>query len=381
MASNGSKRLILAASFALAITCSSFTPTAVNIVMAQVTPVPVQDMAWVRCGSDFYIEGGYVAVNGAVQSTSPQHFALDLSTSWSVTSPPWRALTNGTPSRTSYGVSLPNNQTTLTFKFMAPSAYTITAYDLVADCGGDRDRVGGYIVTVTEYSPTKNTWSTLPTSGSPPSPSADLCSAISEDGATIVVFGGRTSVVTPTFTGALHILDISSGVWTAGPPQSTPRIYAACVLVGDQFVVWGGSNDANNTLTSVQPLVYDVTLKQWANSYKAPAYYLNNPPPKPNPSSGSGSGAGSGSGGNGSGNNAGGPGLPSSTGDSSSSSSGGLGPIIGGVAGGLAVIGAIIGFLIYRRRQNKNLEDIREQLSQQRMVVEAERSRTSNFQR
>ncbi|KAF9307944.1 hypothetical protein BGZ91_008088, partial [Linnemannia elongata] len=61
-------------------------------------------------------------------------------------------------------------------------------------------------------------------------------------------------------------------------------------------------------------------------------------------------------------------GAPSS---SSSSSSAG---IIGGVVGGLAVIAAIIGFLLYRRRLNKKLEEVKEQVSLQRMVIEAERS-------
>ncbi|KAG0208890.1 Multiple epidermal growth factor-like domains protein 8 [Mortierella sp. NVP41] len=456
MIANGSRRLVLAATAALTIACCSFTPTTVVVAMAQVMPTPIQDMAWVRSGSDLYIEGGYVSLNGVIQYTSSQFFALDLSTSWPVTSAPWRALANGTASRSFYGISLPSNQTILTFKFVAPTAYTITAYDVgtntwslaravttvpdilayglkpvmdptsglvyIAGVAGmnvynwtsqtwsapgpimgamltaryfasavyntARDTimyVGGYNygvnpthfdpqVIVTEYSPTTAKWSILPTSGSPPSPSADHCSAISEDGKTLVVFGGRTSVVTPTFTGALHFLDIDTGVWTAGPSQSTPRIYAVCALVGDQFVVWGGSADANNTLPSVQPIIFDLTLKQWVNSYKAPAYYLNNPPPKPNPTSGSGSNGSSGSEGTGS-NNGGASGSSSGSGGSSSSSSSvGLGPIIGGVVGGLAVIGAIIGFLLYRRRQNKKLEEVKEQVSQQRMYIEAERS-------
>ncbi|KAG0032142.1 hypothetical protein BGZ81_011553 [Podila clonocystis] len=445
MIARGSRRLVLAAIATLAITCCSFAPASVAVAMAQVMPTPVQDMAWVRSGSDLYIEGGYVSLNGVAQYTSSQCFALDLSTSWPVTSAPWRALANGTASRSIYGITLPTNQTILTFKFVEPTAYTITAYDVGTNTWSPPEPVtavsdilkyglrpvmdptsglvyiagitgmnvynsasktwsgpspimgtmltaryfgsaaynaarktimyvGGYNygvsptrfdpqVVVTEYSPTTSKWSILPTSGSPPSPSADHCSAISDDGKTLVVFGGRTSVVTPTFTGALHVLDIGTGVWTAGPSQSTPRIYAVCALVGDQFVVWGGSADANNTLSSVQPIVFDVTLKQWVDSYRAPAYYLNSPPPKPNPTSGSGSNGSSGS-----------VGTSSNNGSTSGSSSVSLGPIIGGIAGGLAVIGAIIGFLIYRRRQNKKLEDVKEQVSQQRMFIEAERS-------
>ncbi|KAI1290565.1 hypothetical protein EDD11_009177 [Mortierella claussenii] len=404
-------------------------------------------MAWVRSGPYLYVQGGYVSLNGNATFYSTQFFALDLSTSWPVTSAPWRALPDGTGSRAAYGISLPTNQTFLTFKFVAPTAYTITAYDfrtstslapqnvttvpdlysygldvvmdptsgLVYIAGianmniyntatqtwGTSTPITGDMLTaryfgsavynsarktimyvcghnygvnpthfdpqvvVTEYTPATAKWSILLTSGSPPSPTANQCSAVSEDSKTLVVFGGQTSIVTPAFTGAIHLLDINTGVWTAGPSLSTPRIYAACVLIGDQFVVWGGSADSNNTLASNEPVVFDVTLKQWVNNYAAPAYYLNAPKPTnlPNPTS-SGSNGGSG------------PrtpyndnGAPSSSSSSSSSAS-----IIGGVVGGLAVIAAIVGFMLYRRRLNKKLEEVKEQVSLQRMVIEAERS-------
>lgn len=197
-----------------------------------------------------------------------------------------------------------------------------------------------------------------------------------DDGKTLVVFGGRTSIVTPTFTGSIHLLDITTGAWSTGLPQSTPRIYTACTLVGDQFVAWGGSADANNTLPSVQPIVFDTTLKKWADAYKPPQYYIDNPPKKPTPSSGSGSNGGSGSGGGGTGGGSGGG--SSNNGDGpgpgSDSTHSGLVPIIGGVVGGLVVITAIVGFLVYRRRQNRRLDEVNEQVSLQRMVIEAERS-------
>ncbi|OAQ23276.1 hypothetical protein K457DRAFT_142816 [Linnemannia elongata AG-77] len=446
MMANGSTRRLLTAAAALAVICCSFTPRTVVVVFAQVVPIPVQDMAWVRSGSNLYVQGGYVSLDGNATFYSTQFFALDLSTSWPVTSAPWRALPDGTGSRAAYGISLPTNQTFLTFKFVGPTAYTITAYDfrtstssapqnvttvpdlysyglrvvmdptsgLVYIAGmanmniyntatqtwGTSTPITGGILTaryfgsavynparktimyvcgfnygvnpthfdsevvVTEYTPATAKWSILPTSGSPPSPTAYECSAISEDSKTLVVFGGQTSIVTPAFTGAIHLLDINTGVWTAGPPLSTPRIYAACVLIGDQFVVWGGSADSNNTLSSNEPIVFDVALKQWVKSYTAPAYYLNAPKPT-NPPNPMGSGS---NGGTGSRTPDGENGAPSS---SSSSSSAG---IIGGVVGGLAVIAAIIGFLLYRRRLNKKLEEVKEQVSLQRMVIEAERS-------
>ncbi|KAF9333743.1 hypothetical protein BGZ91_011133 [Linnemannia elongata] len=337
--------------------------------MAQVTPSAVQDMAFGRTGSDLFIQGGYVAINSVSQSVSSQLIALDLSSPWAVTSPAWRALANGTASRSFSAVSLPTNQTFLTFKYLDPNQYTITAYDVTA-----------------------NTWS-LPTPvttvtdilsyGLRPvvDPSTGGCDRVLPFDKYVdcsVVFGGRTSIVTPIFTGSIHLLDITTGAWSTGLPQSTPRIYAACTLVGDQFVAWGGSADANNTLPSVQPIVFDTTLKKWVDAYKPPQYYIDNPPKKPTPGSGSGGGGGSGSGGGGTSGGGGSGGGSNNNGDGTGSGSdsthSGLAPIIGGVVGGLVVIGAIVGFLVYRRRQNRRLNEVQEQVSLQRMVIEAERS-------
>ncbi|KAG0275332.1 hypothetical protein BGZ96_003829 [Linnemannia gamsii] len=456
--SKGSRRLILAAAAALSITCFSLTPTTTIVTMAQVTPAAVQDTAWARSGSDYLVQGGYVSVNGVSQYISSQFFALDLSTNWQVTSPPWRALSNGTVSRSFYGVSLPTNQTFLTFKYMGPTTYTITTYSVASNSWGlpqasttgsasdvmdygvkpvvdptsglvyiagktsmniyDPTKqswtsrpiltgtltaryfgspgyntarktimyVGGYnygvnpthfdpVVVVTEYSPATSAWSVLPTTGTAPSPRADHCAAISEDGKTLIVFGGRTSVLTPNiFTGSIHILDITTGIWNSAlPPAATPRVYAGCILIGDQFVSWAGSTNGNDTITSPQPIVFDVTLKKWVDSYQAPAYYLQNPPNKPNPSPGSGSnggGSGSGGGAGSGGNDKNGDGA----GSGSESTQSNLGLIIGCVCGGLALVAAIVGFLWYRRRQNKKLNEVKEQVSLQRMVIEAERS-------
>jgi type II secretory pathway pseudopilin PulG len=48
--------------------------------------------------------------------------------------------------------------------------------------------------------------------------------------------------------------------------------------------------------------------------------------------------------------------------------------IIGSVAGGLAIVAAIVGFLWYRRRQNNKLNEVKEQVRLQKMVIDAERS-------
>lgn len=133
MITTGSRRIVLATALALSLTCCSITPTTVNIAMAQVTPSAVQDMAFARSGSDLFIQGGYVAINSVSQSVSSQLVALDLSSPWGVASPVWRALANGTASRSFNGVSLPTNKTFLSFKYLDPNQYTITAYDVTTN--------------------------------------------------------------------------------------------------------------------------------------------------------------------------------------------------------------------------------------------------------
>ena len=133
MVANGNRRVVLAVTAALLFSCCSFTPSTTPVVMAQVTPTPVEDFAWVRSGPNLVIEGGAVYLNNVVQFTSSQTFALDLSVSWPVTAAPWRALTNGTANAASYGVGSPNNQTILLFQVGAPAgSLSITTYDTVA---------------------------------------------------------------------------------------------------------------------------------------------------------------------------------------------------------------------------------------------------------
>ncbi|KAG0341309.1 hypothetical protein BG000_009549 [Podila horticola] len=117
---------------------------------------------------------------------------------------------------------------------------------------------------VTEYNIGLDTWSNF----------------VNDDGTKIVVFGGRiptnTSTSPPTdFTGTLHILDVPTGQWTQGPSGDI-RLYMACVIVGDQFIAWGGSKGGGYTYNG-PPVVFDLTKMQWVTTYTPPAYLLNAP--------------------------------------------------------------------------------------------------------
>ncbi|KAF9205799.1 hypothetical protein BGZ49_003475, partial [Haplosporangium sp. Z 27] len=165
-----------------------------------------------------------------------------------------------------------------------------------------------------------------------------------EDSNSIVVFGGRTSLQPEVFTGSIYILDIATTSWKQGPPLATSRIYAACVVVGDQFVVWGGSPDANNTASGT-PLVYDLTQNLWVNSYTAPAYYANTS----HPGTGSGSGGGS-----------------------EFSKRRPITALVGGIVGALLFVGVIAAIIFfYRRKISKRSRN--EELEQMKMLNAAER--------
>ncbi|KAF9206905.1 histone acetyltransferase [Haplosporangium sp. Z 27] len=191
------------------------------------------------------------------------------------------------------------------------------------------------------------------TSGSIPSPRVDFCMAISEDSNTIVVFGGRTSLNPPAFSASIYMLNITSGTWTQGPAQSSPRLYPACTIVGTQFVAWGGS-DGNNT-SSGTPLVFDLGLKQWVNSYTAPAYYLN--APKTTSSSATLSTGSRG---------------PTATPSTTGSTPVPIAGIVGGIVGALMI--GISGATLFYRRKRKIEKVENEELAQRKMLNAAERT-------
>ncbi|KAF9948145.1 hypothetical protein BGZ72_009908 [Mortierella alpina] len=151
---------------------------------------------------------------------------------------------------------------------------------------------------ISEYATALQTWSIFiannaqshnlsvfkETHGERPSPRADHCMAASEDGNTIVVFGGRipprdydfspnvNHTDTPrNFTGTLHVLDVRTGLWSQ-QQSSSPRLYMACIIVGDQFLVWGGF-DGTSTVNNT-PIVFDLNQRKWTTAYTAPLYYL-----------------------------------------------------------------------------------------------------------
>ncbi|KAK3821144.1 MAG: hypothetical protein J3Q66DRAFT_386058 [Benniella sp.] len=196
---------------------------------------------------------------------------------------------------------------------------------------------------VTEYTIATRTWSKFIANGQPPGPRADFCMTSSEDGNTVIVFGGRiprneTHVPPTDFTGTLYILDVPTATWTQGPDGDI-RSYMACVIVGGQFIAWGGSDGTSSR--SGPPVIFNLKSQQWINTYTPPAYMQSGSSPLPGSSPSAPPSSPSG--------------APPSSSDSSSSSSSSsnLGAILAGVFGCLFVV-ALAGLIYLRMLRNED---------------------------
>ncbi|KAK3822697.1 MAG: hypothetical protein J3Q66DRAFT_424096 [Benniella sp.] len=121
------------------------------------------------------------------------------------------------------------------------------------------------------YIPKTNTWSSsAPTSGDAPSPRADMCVVISDDGSTLIVFGGRTdpSNVRPTsetevISSDIFVLDLFTLIWTRAPDSGKPRMNSVCTLYNGIFFSWGGIYSGTTQVLDSSAILYDVEKKTY----------------------------------------------------------------------------------------------------------------------
>ncbi|KAG0090701.1 hypothetical protein BGZ93_009195 [Podila epicladia] len=174
---------------------------------------------------------------------------------------------------------------------------------------------GGYNA-VTEFVPSSGTWANMSTTGVGPSARADTCMTSNDDGSLVIVYGGRPYNNAP-YTGEVFILDTVAKTWRQGT-SGPVRIYTTCVIAGDQLLIWGGVDQT--TVAPATIYIYNIASNTWVTQYTPPASYLV-PKTTPTPEDGSGG------------------------------SEPNAGAIAGGVVGGLAVICAIVLFVLWRRRR------------------------------
>ncbi|KAG0292497.1 hypothetical protein BGZ98_002559, partial [Dissophora globulifera] len=183
------------------------------------------------------------------------------------------------------------------------------------------------LTNLQEYDPATKSWKTMTTSGTVPTRRLDHCVAASDDGSSIVLFGG--SLDTKTYFYDIYILDVKTAKWRQGSPASSPRTRMACGLYANQFIAFGGSSADNRTSTmhTNVPIVYDVASDNWVDSFNA-AESQQQPSNSPTTKKGNSN----------------------------------LGPIIGGAAAGAVILigGAVALLLVIQRRKRESAEKVYE---------------------
>ncbi|KAF9130628.1 F-box only protein 42 [Mortierella sp. GBA39] len=167
-----------------------------------------------------------------------------------------------------------------------------------------------------EYNPTQKNWTIIETKGGSPGKIARHCMVPAEGGRKMIVFGGSIGTgATIVPQGGIYILDIPSWTWSQGTSVDSSgfRAAMACSVAADNFIAWGGT-DGNNTLSSM--IIYNLSSEQWTTQFSL-------------------------------------GGQSSST----SSDTSHLGGIIGGGVAAAVVVGAIAGYIIYRRHRWRALQD------------------------
>ncbi|KAF8938497.1 hypothetical protein BGZ47_008555 [Haplosporangium gracile] len=204
--------------------------------------------------------------------------------------------------------------------------------------------------TVTVLDGTSYFLRTMSTAGTPPPNSINHCMAAIDDGKLVIVYGGQNpggGVV----NGDLHQLNIATGMWSKAPISGLPRANAACAILGNQFLVWGGTDEKGQVASSTM-LIYDYVVGNWITQYNPPAsigqplYPLVPLPnstitPKPPNSTGPSTSPPT---------STTSPGPGAGDGDPNDGSKGGL---IGGIVAAIVVVAIIIGYVLYRRRQKQ----------------------------
>ncbi|KAG9327788.1 hypothetical protein KVV02_000234 [Mortierella alpina] len=121
-------------------------------------------------------------------------------------------------------------------------------------------------VGLMEYQPSSNQWTGVKTQGATTPGNLSLpCIASAYSGMKMVMFGNYERPY------SVFILDVKTLVWTKGadPRPGEERNAAACTVVGDYFIVAGGSPSLGGGV--LQPvIVYNIKMNQWTDSYEAP---------------------------------------------------------------------------------------------------------------
>ncbi len=119
-----------------------------------------------------------------------------------------------------------------------------------------------YLNAVWAFDLTTDTWSEVTTSGTPPPGLGEAIAQIDVARDRMLVFGGNPG----GFTGStgMFALDLATNTWTeitaAGAP--TPRLYHASAILGDELIVFGGTNSFNGPYYN-DTYAFNMTTDTW----------------------------------------------------------------------------------------------------------------------
>ncbi|KAF9961964.1 hypothetical protein BGZ72_000587 [Mortierella alpina] len=123
--------------------------------------------------------------------------------------------------------------------------------------------------SIIQFTPSTNAWTTLATTGTGPSGRADHCMEISDDGTTLVVYGGRIHETFQTvFSSELFVLDLTSLKWTLAKDSGKPRMYSVCTIINNTFISWGGQ-DSKETISG-PPILYNLKGRKYLTKFMDP---------------------------------------------------------------------------------------------------------------
>ncbi|KAF9156039.1 hypothetical protein DFQ26_009505, partial [Actinomortierella ambigua] len=144
----------------------------------------------------------------------------------------------------------------------------------------------GFTTAAYRYDATTRTWSTQPTTGGFAFNRISPCVASSADGTKYVVYGGYVDgVAGGAADPAVYVLDTTTWVWTKYVQNGKGRGNAACALIDNMFIIWGGYYLINHNTEGATPgvgdalLLMDITNGKWLTTYTPPAWlksYNNN---------------------------------------------------------------------------------------------------------
>ncbi|KAK3821030.1 MAG: hypothetical protein J3Q66DRAFT_437970 [Benniella sp.] len=128
------------------------------------------------------------------------------------------------------------------------------------------DQINSGPGVLTEFVPSTGSWSKLTTTNAGPSHRSNLCMAASENGTTIMIFGGLLD--SKAVAGDTWVLDIPTLTWKRGPDSNVRRSMNACTIVNNTFISWGGYDGVQTADSSA--ILFDIPSMTFITEYSPP---------------------------------------------------------------------------------------------------------------